>query len=70
MYVQQELFPREPISMILFLLGRGFLRGSPILIWSSSVNMINDKITEISNSYEQIIEIIMNRIKSFFYKIK
>ena len=59
--------PRGPISMIIFLLGRGYLRGGPRLIWSSSDDMINVKITEISNSYEQIIEIIINKI---FYEIK
>ena len=53
---------RGPISMILYLLGRGNLRGGPILIWLSSDDMINNKITEISNSYEQIIEIIINKI--------
>ena len=54
--------------MILFFIGKGIaFRGGPILIWSSSDDRINDKITEISNSYEQIIEIIINKI---FYKIK
>ena len=61
MYVE-NFWPRGPISMILFLLGRGCLRGGPILIWSSSDDRINVKITEISNSYEQINEIIINKI--------
>ena len=32
--------------------------------------MINDKVKEISNSYEQIIEIIVNKIKYFIKKQK
>ena len=59
--------PRGWISMILFLLGREYLRGGPILIWPSSDDRINDIVTEIYNSYEQIIEIITNKI---FYKRK
>ena len=65
--LSENFLPRGPISMILLLLARGYLRGGPILIWSSSDDMINDKIREISNSYEQIIEIIINKI---FYKKK
>ena len=63
----ENFLPCGPILMILFLLGRGYLRGGRILIWSSSDDVINDKITEMSNSYEQIIEIIINKI---FYKNK
>ena len=63
----ENFLPREPISMIIFLFGRGYLRSGHILIWSSSEDWINDKIKEISNSYEQIIEIIINKI---FDKIK
>ena len=59
--------PGGPISMILFLLERGYLKGGPILILSSSYGRINEKITKISISYEQIIEIIINKI---FYKKK
>ena len=60
-----NFLPHGPISMILFLFGRGYLRGGAILIWSSSDDMINVKIMEISNFYEQIIEIIINKM---FYK--
>ena len=49
-----NFLPPRPILIILFLLERGYLKGGPILIWSSSDDMINNKITEISNSYEQI----------------
>ena len=59
---RENFLPHGPISMILFLLERGYLGGGPILIWSSSDDMINDKTTEISISYEQIIEIIINKI--------
>ena len=50
----------------LFLLKWGYLRGGPVLIWSSSDDMINDKITKILKSLEQIMEIIINKI--FYYK--
>ena len=63
----RTLLPRGPISIIHFLLRMWYIRGGPILIWSSSDDMIDDKITEISNSYEKIIEILINKI---FYKKK
>ena len=69
MCVQRELFATwTDFDDSFFLLGMDYLRGGPILIWSSSDDRINDKITEISNSYEQIIEIGMNEIKSFIKK--
>ena len=40
-----------------FLLERGYFRDGPILIWPSSDDMINDKIIELFNSYELIIDI-------------
>ena len=51
MYVQRELFPTWTDFFL--------------LIWSSSDDIINDKLTEISYTYEQIIQIIINKI---FYK--
>ena len=62
----ENFLPSGPISMILFLF---YLRGGPTLIWSSSDDRINDKIKEITNSYYQLIEIIMNKMK-FFIKNK
>ena len=63
----ENFWPRGPISMILFLLkGGGYLKSGPILIWWSSDDKINDKMTEISNSYEQIIEIIIIKKKKQF----
>ena len=61
MYVQRELFAAWTDFDDSFFYWEGGTLGVVPLIWSSS-EMINDKITEISNSYEQIIEIIINKI--------
>ena len=58
MYVQREHFATWTDFDDSFFIGKG----GPILIWSSSDDMTNDKITEIANAYEQIIEIIINKI--------
>ena len=62
MYVQREFFATLTDFDDSFFIGKGYLRVGPILIWSSSDDRINVKITEISYSYEQIIEIIINQI--------
>ena len=48
-----NFLPRGPISLIVFLLERRYPRGGPILIWSSSDHVINDKIIKIFNSFRQ-----------------
>ena len=70
MYVQREFFATWTSFDDSFFIGKGYFRGGPILIWSSSDDMINDKITEISNSYEQIIEIIKKTILKHSFKIR
>ena len=69
MHAQRELFATWADFDDSFFIGKGVLRGGLILIWSSSDDMINAKITEIFNSYEKIIEIII-KIKNFIKKKK
>ena len=47
-----NFLPRGPNSMIVFLLEKGYLRGSHILICSSSDDMFNDKIMELFKTDE------------------
>ena len=50
--LSENFLPHGPILIIVFLLKNGHLRGGSILIWSSSDDMIDPKMTEHFNSYE------------------